>query len=101
MRPDHGGSNMRQHSSDGDDLTATFFCTDPNSQGGVECETFYETDRGSWIVQLKKRGPKVRDQLVALADDETFGEMSGRTMDVFVRKYVRERYGIDLGGTPN
>lgn len=101
MRPNHGGSNMRQHSGDGDDLTATFFCTDPNSQGGVECETFYETDRDSWIVQLKKRGPGVRDQLVALADDETFGEMSGRTMDVFVRKYVRERYGIDLGSTPN
>ncbi|MFD4398845.1 hypothetical protein [Kitasatospora sp. NPDC058478] len=52
-------------------------------------------------MQLKKRGPKVRDQLAALAEDETFGEMSGRTMDVFVRKYVRERYGIDLGGTPN
>ncbi|WP_143685821.1 MULTISPECIES: hypothetical protein [unclassified Streptomyces] len=77
-----------------------FFCTDPNSQGGVECETFHETDRDSWIVQLKKRGPRVRDQLIALADDETFGEMSGRTMDVFVRKYVRERCGIDLGITP-
>ncbi len=91
---------MRQHSIDSDDLTATFFCTDPSSQGGVECETFYETDRDSWIVQLKTRGPKVRDQLVSLAEDETFGEMSGRTMDVFVRKYVRERYGIDLGITP-
>ncbi|MEU6922150.1 MULTISPECIES: hypothetical protein [unclassified Streptomyces] len=92
---------MRQHGYIDDDVTATFFCTDPESQGGIECETFYETDRDSWIVQLKKRGPRVRDQLVALADDETFGEMSGRTMDVFVRKYVRERYGIDLGITPN
>ncbi|MFF9566918.1 hypothetical protein [Streptomyces sp. NPDC014685] len=92
---------MRQRGNNDDDLTATFFCTDPESQGGVECETFYETDRGSWIVQLKKRGPKVQGQLVALADDETFGEMSGRTMEVFVRKYVRERYGIDLGVTPD
>jgi hypothetical protein len=101
MRPDRLGSNMQQHNDNRDDLTVAFFCTDPESQGGVECETFYATDRDSWIVQLKKRGPKVRDQLVALADDETFGEMSGRTMDVFVRKYVRERYGIDLGFTPN
>ncbi|MEV5198375.1 hypothetical protein [Streptomyces sp. NPDC053720] len=92
---------MRQRDDSEDDLTATFFCTDPESQGGIECETFYETDRGSWIVQLKKSGPKVRAQLVALADDETFGEMSGRTMEVFVRKYVRERYGIDLGVTPD
>ncbi|MFE4518339.1 hypothetical protein ACFRMQ_29645 [Kitasatospora sp. NPDC056783] len=51
-------------------------------------------------MQLKKCGPKVRDQLIALAEDETFAEMSGRTMDVFVRKYVKERYGIDLGSTP-
>ncbi|GAA2640641.1 hypothetical protein SMC26_44650 [Actinomadura fulvescens] len=88
---------MGQLHGDGDDLTATFYSKDPESQGDVECDGFYATDRDSWIVQGKKRGPKVAAQLVALADDETFLEISGPTAEVFVRKYVRERYGIDLG----
>ncbi|WP_460362864.1 hypothetical protein [Actinocorallia lasiicapitis] len=89
-------SNMEKPRSGDDELTATFFCKDPDSNHGEDCETFYATDRGSWIVQSKKRGEAVRAQLVSLADDETFGEISGRTMDAFVRKYVRERYGFDL-----
>lgn len=83
--------------SQDDNLTLTFYCKDPDSNGSRECETFYETDRGSWIVQAKVRGPEVRDQLVSLAPDETFGEMSGRTVDAFVKKYAKERYGVDLG----
>lgn len=80
-----------------DDLALTFYIKDPDSNGSRECETFYETDRGSWIVQAKVRGDNVRGQLVSLAPDETFGEMSGRTVDAFVRKYAKERYGVDLG----
>lgn len=80
-----------------DDLTLAFYCKDPNSQGDQLCETFYETDRGSWIVQAKVRGPEVREQLIGLAPDETFGEMSDRTVATFVKKYAKERYGVDLG----
>lgn len=80
-----------------DNLTATFYLKDPDSSGGDDCETFYETDRDSWIVQLKTRGAGVRDQLVSLAPDETFGEMSDRTVNAFVKKYAKERYGVDLG----
>jgi hypothetical protein len=82
-------------SNQDDDLRINFYIKDPESDGTGDCETFYETDRGSWIVQAKVR-PGVRDQLVSLAEDETFGEMSGRTVDAFVKKYVKERHGIDL-----
>ena len=78
-------------------LTLTFYIKDPESDGTGDCETFYETDRGSWIVQAKTRGDDVREQLVGFAPDETFGELSGRTVDAFVKKYVKERHGIDLG----
>lgn len=88
---------MSHDPSQDDDITVSFYCKDPNSQGDQLCETFYETDRDSWIVQAKKRGDGVRDQLIGLAPDETFGEMSDRTVDTFVKKYAKERYGVDLG----
>lgn len=80
----------------GDDVIVTFYIKDPNSQGSDFCETFYATDRDTWVIQGKRRGAKVAGQLVSLASDETFCEMSGPTMDLFVRKYVKERYGVDL-----
>ncbi|MFI6298870.1 hypothetical protein ACIBEJ_45285 [Nonomuraea sp. NPDC050790] len=87
---------MEQPRSDSDNLTATFFCKDPDSHGADDCETFYTTDRDSWIAQGKKRGSSVAAQLKGLADDETFIEISDRTVDAFVRRYVKERYGVDL-----
>lgn len=74
----------------------TFYCKDPDSHGADECETFYSTDGDSWIAQGKRRGPKIAAQLVSLASDETFVEISGRTIDAFVRKYAKEHYGVDL-----
>lgn len=88
---------MEQLPSQDDDLTATFYCKDPESHGADDCETFYTTDRGSWLVQGKRRGPQVAAQLAGLAEDETFLEISGRTVDAFARKYVKEHYGVDLG----
>ncbi|MFI9558501.1 hypothetical protein [Nonomuraea endophytica] len=79
------------------DLTLTFYSKDPDSHGADECETFYSTDQGSWIVQGRSHGPKVAVQLAGLADDETFVEISRRTADTFVRKYAKEHYGVDLG----
>ncbi|MFI0409104.1 hypothetical protein [Actinomadura sp. 3N508] len=49
------------------------------------------------MVQGKRRGTEVATQLVALANDETFCEVSGSTMEHFVRRYVEEHYGVDLG----
>jgi hypothetical protein len=80
----------------GDDVLVTFYCKDADSQTKELCETFYSTDRGTWVVQGKRRGEKVAAQLVGLADDETFVEMSASTVDLFVNKYVEERYGLDL-----
>jgi hypothetical protein len=80
----------------GDHIVVSFYVKDPDSSGDKMCETFYATDRNSWVVQGKRRGAKVAAQLVALGDDETFCEMSNRTVDHFVRKYVKERYGVDL-----
>jgi len=85
-----------QSADTGDDVVVTFYIKDADSQGSDFCETFYTTDRDTWVVQGKRRGPKVAAQLVALAPDETFCEMSGRTIELFVRRYVRDHYGIDL-----
>jgi hypothetical protein len=87
---------MMRHPDDGDGLTAIFYCKDPGSQGVEMCDTFYRTDRGSWVVQGKRRGERVAAQLVGLADNETYVEVSGPTVDVFVRRYVEEHYGVDL-----
>lgn len=82
----------------GDDLLATFFCKDPNSVDTDDCPAFYETDRRSWIVQGKRRGTRVAAQLRALGDDETFVEIPEPLVELFVRRYVKERYGTDLCG---
>jgi S-adenosyl methyltransferase len=60
----------------------------------ITCATFYRTDRDSWIVQGKRRGPRVAAQLVAFGDDETFAEIPAPLVDLFVKKYV----GAGRGG---
>lgn len=87
---------MDHISGQDDNLTAKFYIKDPDSGVGEDCETFYETDRDSWLVQGKRRGPQVAAQLVNLAEDETYLEISNRTVDAFVRKYVKENHGVDL-----
>ena len=79
-------------------LHATFYCKDPGSVDTDDCAAFYYTDRLSWIVQGKRRGAAVAAQLRALADDETFVEIPEPLVELFVRRYVKERYGTDLGG---
>ncbi|WP_147268116.1 hypothetical protein [Spongiactinospora rosea] len=81
------------------ELAVTFYCKNPGSQGDIECDSFYLTSRDSWIVQGKRRGAEVANQLIALAEDETFVEISGPTAEAFIKKYVKERYGVDLGVT--
>lgn len=83
--------------ADADDLRATFFCKDPNSLDLDDCPAFYKTDRGSWIVQGKQRGSAVAAQLHALGDDESFVEIPEPLVELFVRRYLEERHGTDLG----
>ena len=87
---------MEHTPSHDDNLAAPFYIKDPESGVSGDCETFYSTDRDSWLIQGKRRGPQVAAQLVNLADDETYLEVSNRTVDAFVRKYVKENHGVDL-----
>lgn len=86
-----------QSSESGDDLVAIFYCKDPDSVDIDDCSAFYHTDRRSWIVQGKRRGAAVAAQLRALGEDETFVEIPEPLVELFVRRYVKERYGTDLG----
>ncbi|WP_433328802.1 hypothetical protein [Spirillospora sp. CA-294931] len=84
--------------ADDDDLIATFVCKDPGSGDLDDCPAFYRTNRKTWIAQGKRRGEGVAAQLRSLADDETFCELPDQLMDLIARVYVKEHYGIDLGG---
>lgn len=81
----------------GDELRVTFYCKDPGSVDIDDCAAFYQTDQRSWIVQGKRRGDAVAAQLHALAVDETFVEIPEPLVELLVHRYVKERYGTDLG----
>jgi hypothetical protein len=82
-----------------DDLRLTFYIKDPASQGGDDCETFYRTNRRSWMLQAPQATSTALAQFVSLAPGEVGSEMSDGTMDAFVVKYVKECYGVDLSTT--
>ncbi|WP_327089558.1 hypothetical protein OIE66_02740 [Nonomuraea sp. NBC_01738] len=87
-----------QTSRPADDLRLAFYCTDPDSVPGEDCATFYRTNRGTWIVQGDRRDePHVVAQLVALKPSETSVEIPEPLVELLVRSYAKERYGIDLG----
>ncbi|MBB5083170.1 hypothetical protein HNR40_008673 [Nonomuraea endophytica] len=87
-----------QTSNPADGLHLAFYCTDPDSVPGEDCATFYQTNRGTWIVQGDRREePDVVTQLVALKPSESSVEVPGPLVDLLVRRYAKERYGIDLG----
>lgn len=87
-----------QTSKPADSLRLTFYCKDPASVPGEDCATFYRTSEGTWIVQGDRREePRVVRQLVALKPSESSVEVPGPLIDLFVRIYAKEHYGIDLG----
>jgi hypothetical protein len=54
----------------------TFVCKDPSSRTDDDCPAFYQTDRGTWVVQgWRITDRDVRDQLRNLAEDETYLEI--------------------------
>ncbi len=42
--------------------------------------------------------PEVEEQLVGLKPSESYVEIPERLLDHLVRRYVKERYGLDLDG---
>ncbi len=80
-------------------LALTFICKDGSSVGDKECPAFYGTNRGSFVVQGDRREePEVIGQARAFVPErEGLLEIPGTLVDPFVRIYVREQYGIDLG----
>ncbi|WP_157429850.1 hypothetical protein [Actinomadura oligospora] len=63
-----------------------------------DCAIFYRTDRASWVVQGDRMRPEVEEQLVGLKPSESYVEIPERLLDHLVRRYVKERYGLDLDG---
>ncbi|GAA2623380.1 hypothetical protein GCM10010411_69420 [Actinomadura fulvescens] len=81
-----------------DDLRLTFYVKDLNSKGTQDCPTIYRTNRDTWGVQGEEpAGEGIRAQLHGLKPSETLVEVPDTLMDPFVRQYVKERYGVDLG----
>ncbi len=81
-------------------LTLTFIVKDSDSWGGDEdCASFYRTSRGSFVVQGDRREePEVVAQARSFDPGrEGLLEVPETLVDPFVRIYVREVYGIDLG----
>ncbi len=87
-----------QSVDDDGSMVVTFYCKRPDSTAGKDCASFYQTNRDSWIVQGDRRGEHVAEQLQGLKPSETFLEVPESLVELFVRKYVEERYGINLGG---
>lgn len=81
-----------------DDLRLTFYCKDPGSTTSEDCATFYRTNHGTWMVQGERQGANVTAQLRGFKPTETCVEIPAPLVDLLVQTYVKERYGIDLGG---
>ncbi|TDD62225.1 hypothetical protein E1263_04460 [Kribbella antibiotica] len=77
-----------------------FYCKDPQSKTADDCPSFYQTSKGSWVVQGDALGDEVGAQLRGLKESETFLEIPQTLVDRFVQQYVEERYGVDLGPAP-
>jgi hypothetical protein len=90
---------MLQPPDDDDRIMLSFFCKDPESADNLDCPAFYRTDRGTWAVQGGRRDEKhVRAQLRGLKDWEGAVEIPDALAELFVIEFVKERYGIALGG---
>jgi hypothetical protein len=86
-----------QPSIDATGIMLSFYCKTPGSNIQEDCPAFHKTDRGTWAVQGERRDePRVRAQLRAPKESEGCVEIPDDLADLFVRMYVRERYGIDL-----
>ena len=91
------GRKEMQSSNGGANVRLSLYCTDPDSVPGEDCATFYRTDRRTWLVQGDHRDePDVAAQLVALKPGEIAAEVPNPLVDLFVRMYAKEFYGVDL-----
>jgi hypothetical protein len=89
--------NLMQSANADDDLVLEFYCKTPTSTDNDDCPAIHRTDRGSWAVQGERReGPRVRAQLRAPKDTEGAVEIPDDLADLFARRLVKERYGVDI-----
>lgn len=86
-------------STDDEEIVLSFYCKTTGSFDEKDCPAFHRTDRGTWMVQGERHdGPRVRSQLRAPKKTEGAVEIPDDLADLFARMYVKERYGVDLGG---
>ena len=85
---------------DDDQILLTLYCKDPSSGSGPDCPAFYKTTRGDWTAQGERTDEEVTSQLIALKPSETSVMLPDALVDLFCRRYVREKYGVDIPGAP-
>ncbi len=86
-------------SVDGDEpTTLTFYCKSPGSYPNPDCPSFYRVEEGGWMGQGEAReSEQIRAQIQNLKPAEGYLWFPDNLMDEFVRRYAKERYGVDLG----
>ncbi|GAB3653104.1 hypothetical protein GCM10027589_11040 [Actinocorallia lasiicapitis] len=84
----------------GDDLRLDFYLKDSDSKADDDCPAFYRTDRGWGAQGMERYGDAVRAQMRGYKPGETFVELPDSLIHAFVRKYVKDTYGIDLPEGP-
>jgi hypothetical protein len=82
-------------------IMLSLYCGDDKSDSATTCPAVHRvhrTDRRSWLWQGELRNdPDVRSQLHKPSPTEVGVEVGDDLVDTFVRAYVKERYGVDLG----
>lgn len=89
-----------QHSSDGDPIMLSYYCGGDASDTATSCPAVHRISnrRGKWLWQGELRDdPQIRSQLHKPSPTEAGVEVGDDLVDNFVRAYVKERYGVDLG----
>ncbi|GAA4235996.1 hypothetical protein GCM10022254_44540 [Actinomadura meridiana] len=93
------GWNFVEPSRDADAMMLSFYCG-PDSNTKETCPAVHRTDRGTWLWQGEVRDdPHTRSQLRKPSPTEAGVEVGDDLVDMFVRAYAKEKYGVDLDGT--
>jgi hypothetical protein len=87
-----------EHPRDDDPIMLSYYCG-PESETAETCPAVHRiTNRGAWLWQGELRDdPHVRSQLRKPSPTEVGVEVGDDLVDMFVRAYAKEKYGVDLG----
>ncbi|MCP2342960.1 hypothetical protein [Actinomadura rupiterrae] len=82
---------------DDDPIVLSFYCG-PESETVDTCPAVHRTNRATWLWQGELRNDaQVRNQLRKPSPTEVGVEVGDDLVDMFVRAYAKEKYGVDLG----